>query len=57
MKKSDSDKLLNLQKHLERTRSQLASPPERRKEQGETYKNWVRLEIKRTESKIAKLKD
>lgn len=57
MKNNNSDRINALQKHLDRVKNQLVTVPERRKGAGEeAYKSWVRLEISRTESAIAKLK-
>lgn len=50
-------KLISLQKHLEKTKLQLAgSVPVRRIGQMEQYKAYLALEIKRTEIKINDLK-
>lgn len=54
--KVNVDKINSLTKHLERTKRQIGNTPERQKGKEVAYQDWVRLEISRTESKIAKLK-
>lgn len=52
-----SDKLVSLQKHLQTVQNQLVNPS--KKYQGsklESYKEWAKLEIERTKSKIEKLR-
>lgn len=56
MKLDNSKKIINLEKHLDKTKALLTSIPERRLSQKETYLKWVKLEIKRTEKKIEQLK-
>jgi hypothetical protein len=51
------DKILALQKHLQSVKNSSANPS--KKYAGDklsAYKQWVALEIKRTEAKIEKLK-
>lgn len=51
------DKLLSLQKHLQTVKNQASNPS--KKHLGAklaSYKEWVRLEIKRTEKEIERLK-
>lgn len=52
-----SEKLVSLQRYLEKTTHQLnGAVPERRKNQAEQYKDFLKLEIKRTQAKIDALK-
>jgi hypothetical protein len=52
-KNNNSDKINSLQKHVEKLKTQQTT---RIGGELETYKNWVKLEISRTEKKIASLK-
>lgn len=55
--KANTDKVASLQRHLEKTRAQLTTVNSRTKGSPEAFKAWVELEIKRTEDKIAKLRE
>jgi peptidoglycan hydrolase CwlO-like protein len=55
-KKDISGKVQSLQKHLEKVKNLLTNTTTKRTPSGqEAYTAWVKLEIKRTESKIAEL--
>lgn len=51
-----SEKIVSLQKHLERIRNQAANPSPKHKDRTEAYKSWIALEIKRTQKRIDSLK-
>lgn len=50
------EKAVRLRRHLEKIQNQANGPiPERHKFREQAYKEWLALEIKRTESKIQKI--
>lgn len=52
-----TDKIRSLQKHIEKVKAQSMNPNSKYKEgKLESYKEWAKLEIKRTEAKIKYLK-
>jgi len=52
------NKLITLTKHLEQVRSRLTSGlvPDRQKNRAAAYREWLKLEVKRTEKKFEGLK-
>lgn len=53
MKKNNIEKIVSLEKHIEKIKNQQVT---RIGGELEAYQTWVKLEIKRTEKKIAGLK-